>query len=90
MYESIADEVRDFVVDSFMFGDSPAGFSDQTSLLEKGLIDSTDILELIVFVEERYGIKVSDEDVRPTNFDSVERIASFAQRQLSSTSTAVR
>ena len=40
------------------------------SFLEKGIIDSTGVLELVMFLEERFGIKVKDEELVPDNLDS--------------------
>jgi acyl carrier protein len=49
--------------------------------MSSGTLDSTGILELIMFVEERFGLKVADEEMLPENFDSVNAIASFIARK---------
>jgi acyl carrier protein len=56
--------------------------SDEDSLLENGIIDSTGVLELVAFVEEKFQISVEDEELVPENFDSIRKIASFIQRKL--------
>jgi hypothetical protein len=48
---------------------------------ETGLIDSTGILQVVVFLEDKYGITVGDEDLVPANLDSVENIAKFVTRK---------
>ena len=77
----VKNEIRRFVVDVFGYGDESL-ISDETSLLESGLIDSTDILELIVFLESRFEITVEDDDVVPENFDSVSRLNDYTSRKL--------
>ena len=49
--------------------------------MESGLIDSTGILELVSFVEGKYGIKVADDELVPENLDSVRHIAAFVNRK---------
>lgn len=56
--------------------------SDRDSLLEAGAIDSVGVLQLVGWIEQRYGIVVSDEDLLPEHFDSIDAIAAFiAERQ---------
>jgi acyl carrier protein len=75
-------EIRQFIIDVFAFGDESVLVSDDASLLELRVLDSTDVLELIVFLEDRFLIKVEDEEVVPENFDSVNRLHDFATRKL--------
>ena len=77
--EQIEREVRQFVIDNFLFGEGQAQFSNNDSFLEKGLVDSMGILTLVSFVQETYAIPVADEDLVPENWDSVKRIAGFVQ-----------
>ncbi len=72
-------EIREFVIDNFLFGQSDQSFSDTDSFLEKGLIDSMGILTLVEFVRDKYLIAIEDEELIPENWDSVQRIARFVQ-----------
>jgi acyl carrier protein len=38
------------------------------------------VMELVHFVEEAFGVKVADDDLTPDNFDSVERLAEYVER----------
>jgi acyl carrier protein len=67
-------EIHSFVITNFLFGQSIDLQRDE-SLLGRGLIDSTGVLELVDFIEERYAIKVEDEEVIPGNLDSVMNVA---------------
>ena len=57
-------ELRRFVVDNFLYGREQK-FSDEDSLMELGFLDSTGVLELVNFLEKKYGIVVEDADLLP-------------------------
>ncbi len=67
--------VRRFICENFLVDDKD--FADDESLLQKEIMDSTGVLELISFLEERFGIKVADEEVVPRNLDSVTKLCGF-------------
>lgn len=73
-------ELRDFIVENFLFGDM-LRFSDTDSFLKQGIIDSTGVVEIIAFIEERYGIKVEDDEIVPDNLDSIEKLSRFIDRK---------
>jgi acyl carrier protein len=73
--------VRDFIESTVLFGDSNA-ISDDDSLTETGVLDSTGILEVISFLEHRYSITFDDSDLVASNFDSINRIASFVATKI--------
>ena len=56
---------------------------EDTSFLEEGIIDSTGILELVMFLEETYQIKIEDDELVPENMDKLQNIAQFLDRKLS-------
>lgn len=70
-------EIRAFIVENFLFGDESQPLGDDLSLIDNDLIDSTGILELVSFIEERYGIKLADADIVPANLDTIDSIAAF-------------
>lgn len=82
MVGQIAPVVRQFIADSFMYREGLASLSDDDSLLDKGLIDSTGVLELVFFLEKSFCIKVDDDEVIPDNLDSIARISQFVSRKL--------
>jgi acyl carrier protein len=79
----VEQEVRQFVIDNFLFDQNNGHFSDDDSFLEKGLVDSMGILTLVEFVREQYDIPVEDEELRPEHWDSVRCVARFVQSKLS-------
>jgi acyl carrier protein len=80
--QQIEQEVRQFVVDNFLFGESNGHFSNDDSFIENGLVDSMGILSLITFVEQTYAVPVREEELVTDNWDSVHRIATFVQNKL--------
>ena len=76
----VTGRVRDYIVKNFYVADA-AALSDQASLLEQGIIDSTGVLEVIAFLEKTFGVRVEDSEMLPENLDSVARIAAFVKRK---------
>ena len=70
-------QIRTFIVDTFLFGEGGSGFTDADSLLAKGIIDSTGVLELVAFLEESFAIQVADDELVPANFDSIDKLSNF-------------
>ncbi|MCG3121031.1 MAG: hypothetical protein ALAOOOJD_03965 [bacterium] len=77
------DQVRAFIVEKFLFGDGK-NFTDEDSLLGKGIIDSTGILSLIAFIEQECDIKIEDHEIIPANLDSVKKITAFLHHKQNS------
>jgi acyl carrier protein len=73
-------EIRRFIVDFFLFG-RDAGFTNADSLLDKGIIDSTGVLELVAHLEKTYAIKVQNDELLPENLDSINAIVDFLERK---------
>lgn len=76
----IKQQVRAFITSNFYIAD-PSTLADDASLLDQGIIDSTGVLEIIMFLEDTFGFKVSDSEMVPENLDSIENIASFVGRR---------
>jgi acyl carrier protein len=55
--------------------------SDKDSLFDKGVLDSTSVLEMIGFIEETFAISIADEELIPENLDSIDKLTAFIQRK---------
>jgi acyl carrier protein len=75
--ESVTREVRGYILANFLTGDPEDSLSDDDLLLEGGIIDSGSVMSLVLFLEDRFGIRVEDDDLIVENFATVDRIASF-------------
>jgi acyl carrier protein len=73
--------VRDFVTRNFFVSDATR-LTDDASLLDLGVVDSTGVLETIGFIESEFGVSVEDDEIVPANLDSIGRIAAFVDRKL--------
>lgn len=77
MESEIAAELRDFIATAFLFGDRSRMPDDVASLLEAGVLDSTGVLELIEFLEERFEISVEDNETVPSNLGSIAGLTKY-------------
>lgn len=75
--EDVKSDVKKFIVDNFLFGQEDEPILENDSFMEKGIIDSTGILELITFLEEKYAITIEDEELLPENLDSLNNVGRF-------------
>lgn len=78
---SIKQQVRQFILANYLFTDDESKLSDSQSLLQSGAMDSTGILELIMFLEENLSLKVADAEMIPANLDSVDNVVGFVERK---------
>jgi len=80
--QQIQQEVRQFVIENFIFESDNRGFSNDDSFFETGLLDSMGVLTLVEFVRDKYGITIEDGELLPENWDSVNRIATFVNARV--------
>jgi acyl carrier protein len=73
-------DVREFISENYILDGQD--LAADASLTSHGVLDSMGILELIMFIEERFSVKVPDEDTLPENLDSVERIVRYVEGRL--------
>jgi acyl carrier protein len=79
---SVGEQVRDFVQENFLFGDRNVTFGSSDSFIEKGIVDSTGVLELVSFVEDRFNFEIRDEEIIPDNLDSIINLTSFIEKKI--------
>ncbi|MBI5070601.1 MAG: acyl carrier protein [Deltaproteobacteria bacterium] len=75
-----APQVKKFIVENFYVSDANA-LGPETSLLEGGYVDSTGMLEIVTFLEEKFSIKVAEEELVPENFETIARICAYLERK---------
>jgi acyl carrier protein len=80
--QNVQQDVRQFIIDNFLFGQRSDQLGNDDSFLESGIIDSTGVLELVGFLESRFGIAVDDHELVPANLDSVTKAARFVEHKL--------
>lgn len=77
----IKEKIKAFVVNNFLLGVGSNTLNDNDSFLEKGIIDSTGVLELVSFIEETFNFRVEDEELIPDNLDSLDKLTSYIRRK---------
>ena len=74
-------EIRKFIIENFLYGQDDDTLGDDQSFLENGIIDSTGVLELVSFVQDAYGVAITDNELIPANFDSLNKLDRFIARK---------
>jgi acyl carrier protein len=75
-------EVRAFLVDNFVMAGCDE-LRDEARLLGN-IIDSNGVLELVMFLQDRFVITVEDDEVTTENLDSVRNVVHFVEKKLKS------
>ncbi len=83
MNSDLRQRVRAFLLTNFYVPEDEP-LRDEDSLLERGIVDSTGVLEVVSFLEGELGVEVADEDVVPDNFGSIAALAAYVERKRSS------
>lgn len=78
---SIEQTLRKFIAEKILFSDDGYPYLDETSFLESGVVDSMNVMEIVFYTEEAFGVGIEDSDIVPANFDSVKNISNFVRRK---------
>jgi acyl carrier protein len=73
--------IRGFILENFLFNSEEGMLTDDASFLDRGIIDSTGIIELINWIEETFSIQIRDEEMLPENLDSIDKISAFIKKK---------
>jgi len=79
--QTIQEKLRIFIAQNILFSQNGFPYDDETSFLENGIVDSASVIELVLFIEEQYGISVKDSEVVPQNFDSIQNLSRYITRK---------
>ncbi len=69
--------VRTYIFDNFLLDGEEGDLANDDSFLDNGIVDSTGMLELVTWIQEAFGIEMSDAELIPANLDSVHKVAAF-------------
>ncbi|MEO8231770.1 MAG: acyl carrier protein [Ignavibacteriota bacterium] len=73
-----SEQIKEFIIDNFLFGELNH-FDENTNFFEKGILDSTGIIELVSFIEQTFNISIEDEELIVDNFSSLTHITKYLQ-----------
>ncbi len=79
---NVRERVREYILETFYVSD-PGELTDDLSLIDSGLVDSTGMLDIILFIEAEYGVRIEDRETIPENLETIARIAAFVARKTS-------
>ena len=69
--------IKRYLLENFLFSTDENALGDGDSLIRSGILDSTGVHELVLFIEEEFKIVVAPEEMVPANFDSIEAVDRF-------------
>jgi len=87
---TVEHEVRAFLAENFSLGNDLSHLSGTQSLTERGFIDSVGIVEVLTFLENQYGIQISDDETLPENIDTIDNIVRFVGEKRGAPQAATR
>jgi acyl carrier protein len=73
--------IKAFISSSILKNANDVVIDNGSSLVMSGLVNSLAIVEIITFVEQKFGIDVADEEIDIADFDSVESICKMLERK---------
>ncbi len=73
--------IKRYLLENFLFSQDESALGDADSLVRSGILDSTGIHELVMFIEEQFEIAIAPEEMIPANFDSIEAVDGFVTRK---------
>jgi len=76
----IAPLIRTYISQNMLFNGDTYPYSDDASFIDEGIVDSMNLLGLVTFVEEQFGIKVDSRHIVPANFDSISGLVAYIER----------
>lgn len=85
----ISELIRSYLASTFIDPSKIESLSNSDSLQEMGIIDSSGILEILIFAEGTFNVRIEDDEVIPENLGSVDHLTSFILRKLSRTGESI-
>jgi acyl carrier protein len=77
--DNIKEDLRQYILDEFLPGETASNLKDDTPLRSSGILDSVATLKTVTFVEEHYGIEVEAHEASVENFDTIEAIEALVK-----------
>lgn len=79
----ISDQIKEFIIENFLFGEKNH-FDESTDFFQKGILDSTGIIELVGFIEQTFNVSIEDDELIVENFSSLNNITTYLQSKIAS------
>ncbi len=80
--EEVKQAIKEYILKEFLPGENPAQLTDSTPLITGGILDSLATIKLVVFLEERFQIKIQAHETMADYLDTVADIAQLVSTKL--------
>ncbi|MGI8842661.1 MAG: acyl carrier protein [Gemmatimonadaceae bacterium] len=80
--DSIKSTVKDYILTEFLPGTSPSELADHTPLIQGAILDSLATVQLVAFLEERFGIEVQAHEASVDHLNTLDDIAALVQQKM--------
>ena len=77
MAADVIARTRAFIIETFLYTRPDAVLDEQDALLEKRIVDSMGMVELVTFIQDEFGIEAADDEITEANFGSLARIGQY-------------
>ena len=80
--QELKQAIKGYILEQFLPGENPAELTDSTPLITGGILDSLATIKLVVFLEERFQIKIEAHETMADYLDTVADIAQLVSSKL--------
>ena len=80
--QEIKQAIKDYILQEFLPGENPAELTDSTPLITGGILDSLATIKLVVFLEERFQIKIQAHETMVDYLNTISDIATLVQSKM--------
>jgi acyl carrier protein len=80
----VEDSIRRFIADELAFEGSVATLTPDYPLLERQVLDSLGLFQLVGYLESEFDVEIDDEELIPGNFGTIEDIAKLVEAKRAS------
>ena len=81
--DEIREAVLEYVIEEYIDEDDNMEVDADTALISSGIVDSFSMVSLKAFLENKYDIRIPDEDATPEAFDTVNSIVQIVEKHSS-------
>jgi acyl carrier protein len=75
--QQIREKIRAYLQENFLYTMPDLVLDDDDKLLERGIVDSMGIVELLTFIEDEFGVKPADDEISEANLGTVRAVVDF-------------
>lgn len=82
MEKNVKDTLRDYIIRYASIEPDDPDFSDEVDLFDYGFVDSLGATEIVLFLEETFGIEITQADITLYPMNTIDEIAGVAEQKL--------